>query len=222
MRAVSCKAMLATILASLLLVACETNPSRSDDTSQTQMEGAATGAVLGGLLGLALGGNNKGSAVLVGAALGAGAGYLVGNEVAKRKQKYAREEDFLDSEIASAREYNRTASRYNRQLRGDIAHLDQQTRRLEARYRSGKSSKQELARERDTVQKQIASSKKVYDNLEKEYNVKVEVANERRQKKGNDAYVKKLEHEIAALKKNMDDLQSQSVQLAQIDERLTL
>lgn len=222
MRAVHCKSILSIVIASLLLVACETNPSRSDDATQTRAGGAATGAVIGGLLGLALGGHDKGRAALIGAALGAGAGYLVGDEVAKRKQRYAREEDFLEAEIASAREYNRTASKYNRKLRGDIARLDRQARRLEARYRSGKSSRQELVQERDAVQKQIASSKKVYDNLEKEYKIKVEIANERRQKRGNDAYVKQLEQEIAGLKQNMDELQTQSVQLAQIDERLTL
>ena len=41
-------------------------------------------------------------------------------------------------------------------------------------------------------------------------------------KGGDDIYVQQLEDEISSLKENMDQLQAQSVQLAQIDERLTI
>jgi uncharacterized membrane protein len=215
-------------LAAVLCGGCASSPnqgarSSASDAGRTRTEGAVTGAVVGALLGMALGGDNRGKGALVGAAVGAGAGYLVGNEIAKRKQKYARDEDFLDSEIAVAREYNATARRYNQQLRRDIAALDRKTRLAESRYRAGLTTKDELASQRKEVQKEIAAAKKVHGDLKKEYEIKVEVAKERRARKGgNDPYVKQLEQEIAALKRNMDQLQAQSVQLAQIDERLTL
>ena len=64
---------------------------------------------------------------------------------------------------------------------------------------------------------------KVYEDLKKEYDIKVAVAAERKQVKGgDDIYVQQLEDEISSLKENMDQLQAQSVQLAQIDERLTI
>jgi uncharacterized protein YcfJ len=209
-----------------MLAGCQSNPLSSGDATSadadtTRAQGAGVGALVGGLLGYAITGDAKGA--LIGAAVGGGTGYIVGNEVAKRKQKYASEEDFLDAEIASAREYNATARSYNRQLRNDIAQLEKQTKSLEARYKSGRATKTQMEKERSSVQKQIASSKKVYENLKKEYDIKVAVLEDRRKSKGaGDPYVKQLQNEIASLKKNMDQLEAQSVQLAQLDDRLSV
>jgi hypothetical protein len=230
------KPLFITLLAALLTVGCQSNPSQSDDggydssggtgssqddASRTRTEAAIFGAVIGGLIGGAIG--DDGTGVAIGAALGAGAGYLIGDEVAKRKQKYAREEDFLDAEIASARQYNATTAQYNEKMRGEIAQLDKRTRLLESRYKAGLASRNELESERGNVRKQIASAKKVQDNVKKEYDIKVAVLKEQKQKRGaGSPYVKQLEKEIAELKANMDRLEAQSVQLAQLDDRLTL
>ena len=233
MKTMHCKPVLVTLLAGALLAGCQSNPSQTDegggyttgssstsDTNRTRAEGAIGGAVIGGLLGLAIGGDSKGA--LIGAALGTGVGLIVGNEIAKRKQQYASEEDFLDAEIASAKEYNATAVAYNNKLRRDIAQLDRDTQRLQSRYKAGLASRDDLANERDSVKNQIASAKKVYENLEKEYEIKVAILEEQKKKGSNTPRVRALEQEIGQLKKNMDQLQSQSVQLAQIDDRLTL
>ena len=237
------KAILATLAACVLAAGCQSNPSKNDDpavsegtseptstsssgspdATRTRTEGAVVGALVGSLLGYALGGDNRTASTLIGAAAGAGVGYLVGNEIAKRKQRYATEEDFLDSEIASAKEYNVTATAYNDQLREDIVQLEKRAGLLESRYRAGLASRDEVQAERASLREQIASSDKIYEGLKKEYDIKVAVAAERKQAKGgDDIYVQQLEEEISSLNEKMDQLQAQSVQLAQIDERLTI
>lgn len=222
------KPLAVCLLAGTLAAGCQTSPSQNDtggsatsDSTRTKTEGAVAGALIGGLLGYAIGGDSKGA--LIGAAVGGGTGFLVGNEIAKRKQQYANEEDFLDSEIASAKEYNETTRAYNTKLKGEIAQLDRDTKLMESRYRAGLASRDEVIREREKVQEEMASANKLYDDLKKEYEIKTAILDD--QKKGgggSSPQARALEKEIAQLKKNMDQLQSQSVQLAQIDERLTL
>jgi phage tail tape-measure protein len=115
----------------------ESDKELESDQKRTKIEGAAIGALAGGLLGVALGGDSKVAGALIGAAVGAGAGYLVGNEVAKRKAKYASEEDFLDAEIETATEFNQTAREYNEALRVQIAELDVKSQELRTQYEAG-------------------------------------------------------------------------------------
>lgn len=221
--------VIAMAISTLLIMGCQTNPSKPDesaaakDADQTRVEGTVVGALLGGLLGSAVGGEQRGQAALIGAVLGGGAGYLVGNEIAKRKQGYATEEDFLDAEIASAQQQNATAAQYNEQLRIEIAELDHRTQLLESRYRSGLAQASELQDERARVQRQIASSSRLYDDLKQEHEVKVAILSEQQTKSDPDATrVKQLEQEISTLQRNMDQLRASSVELARIDERLTV
>lgn len=233
------RSTLIALFAALLAVGCQSNPNQpdtdyasggtggssiaasdSDDADRTRVEGAVFGALIGGLLGAAIGDDARGAAI--GAVVGAGAGYLIGDEIAKRKQQYAREEDFLDSEIALAREYNASTASYNDRLRADIARLDRRTRLLESRYRAGLASKSELESERRNLQQQIDSANKVHESVKREYEIKVAVLDEQQRKRGADSpYVRQLEREIVELKGNMDRLETQSVQLAQLDDRLT-
>src|SRR6266852_3957822 len=95
------KQIIGVMLSTALLAGCAT------DRGQTQAEGAGVGALggaaLGALTGYALGGA-KGAAIgaAAGAGVGAGAGYVYGTHVANQKEKFAREEDYLDAVINSA------------------------------------------------------------------------------------------------------------------------
>ncbi|NCC94357.1 MAG: glycine zipper 2TM domain-containing protein, partial [Opitutae bacterium] len=73
------KVLVVVLLVFALLPGCAT----MSDQNRTKAEGTGVGAVVGGLLGLAIGG---GRGAAIGAAAGAGLGFLVGNEIAKRKQ----------------------------------------------------------------------------------------------------------------------------------------
>ena len=177
--------------------------------------------MLGGLLGYVLGGDNKKRNVAIGAVLGGVAGYAIGNEVARRKAQYASDEAFLDAEIRQATEFNRTAAQYNEQLRTDIAALDQTSRDLEERHRAGLASKQQLADQSAEVKHKLAETQNVYDTLKKEYDVKVAVYQDQQQtRRPDDAYLALLQQEIRQLENNLEQLRSESIQLAQIDERL--
>jgi uncharacterized membrane protein len=192
----------------------------SDDQTATRVQGSLLGALVGGLIGAAAG---DGKGALIGAAVGAGVGYLAGNEVAKRKAQYAREEDFLDAEIAQAEALNREAVAYNDKLRGQIASLDAESKQLAARYRSGQANRDQLAAQRKTVQERLTKSRQVEDNLRKEHEVKAAVAKEERgQRGGDDPYVKSLEKQVKELQANIDNLHRGSAQLARIDERLSV
>lgn len=201
----------------------ETSTESTSDQKRTRVEGAGIGALVGGVLGYAFGGKNKTKGALLGAVLGAGAGYVVGNEVAKRKQKYATEEEFLDSEIQNATEFNRVARDYNERLRLQIAELDQASVELKSQYETGAASQKDLENKRAEVQTELARSEKFYDQLKKEFDIKIAVYQEQQKKRPqDDAYVAKLEKEVLELKNNLEQLSAESKQLASIDERLTL
>jgi len=74
--------------------------------------GAIAGAVVGGLLGALLGGNNRGGAAAIGAVAGAAVGGAGGYYVAKRKQRYANENERLDSMAADVRVDNQQMAQY--------------------------------------------------------------------------------------------------------------
>lgn len=136
--------------------------------NQTVGEGAVTGAVIGGLAGLALGGRNRAGAAAMGAAaggaLGAGAGYLVARNNLSRSSTEAQFNDAIAqaqdeaSRFQSSAQASRTvadqayadAQRLNGQLRaGQIT---------QAQYRAGVSKYQA---DNDAIQQQITEARKI-------------------------------------------------------------
>lgn len=199
----------------MVLSACATT-----DENRTRGEGAAAGALLGGVLGYLIDGERG---ALVGAALGAGAGLAVGNEIAKRKQAYASTEDFLDAEIARVDEFNRTASAYNAQLRQDLVRLDREAEQLQQRQQAGESLERSLTAKRNEVRSQLARSRDLQKALEEEYAVQVGILEQEKPvRPANDPYIERLEAEVRALARNIEVLGQQTTQMAQIDERLSV
>ena len=210
------KVLVVVLLVFALLPGCAT----MSDKNRTQAEGTGVGAVLGGLLGYAVGG---GRGAAIGAAAGAGLGFLAGNEIAKRKQAYASTEDFLDAEIASTQEFNKTAIAYNAKLSKDVATLEQQSKTLRAQYDKGAVDKKVLAAKSDELQKKIDASKKLENTLAKELEVQTAIlADEKKTRPAGDQYIVRLEKEVKTLQKNLDKLREGSTQLAQIDQRLSV
>ena len=210
------KVLAVVLLVCALLPGCAT----MSDKSRTQAEGAGVGAVLGGLLGYAVGG---GRGAAIGAAAGAGLGFLVGNEIAKRKQAYASTEEFLDAEISNTQEYNKTAIAYNEKLSQDVAALEKESKALRAQYEKGEVDKKVLAAKSDELQKKIEASKKLEDTLAKELEVQTAIlADEKKTRPADDQYIVRLEKEVNTLQRNLDKLREGSTQLAQIDQRLSI
>ncbi|ADC63561.1 glycine zipper domain-containing protein [Allochromatium vinosum] len=205
------------LLSAALVTGCA---NIQDDQKRTQAEGAAAGAVLGALVGYAID-RERGAAI--GALIGGGAGFVVGNEIAKRKKAYANTEDFLNAQIARVAEFNRTTLAYNDKLHREIASLDRESKRLQAQYKSGAVKKQTLVSKRNALNEKIAGSKKLEQTLVQEQQVQSQIlADERKTRPANDPYIRKLEHEVKTLQGNIDTLRSNNTQLAQIDPRLSV
>ncbi|MBK1655433.1 glycine zipper domain-containing protein [Allochromatium vinosum] len=205
------------LLSAALVTGCA---NIQDDQQRTQAEGAAAGAVLGALVGYAID-RERGAAI--GALIGGGAGFVVGNEIAKRKKAYANTEDFLNAQIARVAEFNRTTLAYNDKLHREIASLDRESKRLQAQYKSGAVKKQTLVSKRNALNEKIAGSKKLEQTLVQEQQVQSQIlADERKTRPANDPYIRKLEHEVKTLQGNIDTLRSNNTQLAQIDPRLSV
>lgn len=212
--------ILKTIVVIAVICALLPGCATMSDQNRTRAEGAGVGAIVGGLLGYAVGG---GRGAAIGAAVGAGAGFLVGNEIAKRKQAYANTEDFLDAEITNTQEYNRTALAYNQKLSQEIAVLEKESTALRAKYDKGKADKKTLTAKREQLQKRIDDSNKLEETLSKELEVQTAILEEeRKERPANDQYIARLEKEVAALQKNLDQLRDGSSQLARIDQRLSV
>lgn len=215
-----------TILVLLCLVAggC----ASTSDQTKTKAGGTALGAVLGGVLGYAIGGK-EGAAI--GAVVGGGAGFLAGNVVAKRKAQYADREDFLDAEIVRVAEFNETTRTYNVKLREDIQVLTLESEQVRANYAEKREQKKEVEKTRADVQKRIKNAEELRKDLNQELEVQTAILEEERkiqeqakeQPKDQDkARLATLENEVEELRANIAQLQEGTVQLAGIDERLSI
>lgn len=217
------------LLSSVLAAGCVSNPTVDEpaagttvqtDSQRTRTEGAVLGGLLGGLIGLATG-DEKGAAI--GAVLGAGAGYLIGSEVAKRKEQYASTEAFLDAEIARTAEFNQTARAHHGRLREEIAALDRETLELEARYRQGSATRAQLSKKKGDLDARLAKNREFEEVLQKEYELNAEIlAAERPSRPPNDPYLSRLQKENDDLRVQIEQLREGSSQLAEINERLSV
>jgi chromosome segregation ATPase len=217
------------VLSGLLLAGCVSNPAVDEptagttvqsDSQRTKTEAAVLGGLLGGLIGLATG-DEKGAAI--GAVLGAGAGYVIGSEVAKRKEKYASDEEFLDAEIARTAEFNETARAQHGRLRKEIAALDRETLELQAQYRQGNATRAQLSEKKRDLDARLAKNREFEGVLEKEYELNAEIlAAERQSRPQDDPYLSRLEKENDELRMQIEQLREGSNQLAEINERLSV
>lgn len=209
---------LAVIMA-LSISGCASNEPM-DDQTQTKSEGTVVGTLLGGALGYAIDGKHGAA---IGGLLGAGAGYVVGNEVAKRKKQYANNEDFLDGEIAYVSKYNKNAAQYNSRLAKRIKKLNGRVASLKSWYKKGKLGQSELRKERKNVQAQLEKSRQLLADMKKEYKVNLGIiAQQKKSANSEDPSIRRLENEVATLRRNIANLEKNTQQLASIDERLSV
>lgn len=183
------------------LSGCATNPDgTTNDQQATVAQGAVFGAIVGGLLGAAVS-DNRGRGALIGAAAGGLIGAGIGSSIAERKAQYANEEDFLVAEIRRNQEFIQEADAQNRQLYQEIAQLDRESQRLARQYRAGKASRDALARQKATVEKQLAKAKQINSLAEKQLADAEQVHQESQRQRGSqDQYTRQLESNLVELK----------------------
>lgn len=217
------KCLIAVIVAGSLLPGCATNPDGTmSDRQQTVAEGAVVGAVLGGLLGAAVS-NNKGTGALVGAAAGGLIGAGIGSSIAERKAQYATEEDFLIAEIQRNQEFIQEADGQNRQLYQEIAQLDRESRRLEREYRAGKASRNALASQKASLEKQLTKAKQINSLTEKQLADANQVYQESRQKRGpQDKYTQQLESNVVKLKETRQQSNQNVASLQRVYDSMSI
>ena len=181
-----------------------------DDQDRTKAEGAGVGAVLGGLIGLAVGGK-KGAAI--GAVLGAGAGVFVGGEVAKRKQQYASTEEAIAGEMQQTEIFTQSVRAENHQLEQDIDIYNEQIASLNANIQSGKESRSSLTTQKNKMQARHNAAKKSLSAVQNELQVVRTLHQEFQTDRGDSAELQewqgkigKLEKEKSILKENIDTL----------------
>lgn len=197
-----------------------------NDATRTKTEGALVGAGVGGgvgaLVGTAIGGNATGALIGggIGAILGSLTGLAAGNYVADKKAEYASREEWLDACIEEARKSNQAAVEYNAKLSKEIKELDKRCTKLAADFKRQQAKRETLLAEKATIDKQQKAVEAGIKSLEERSAKQKAVAQDARSGKNTteadimDAEVKKLETQIAELKKHNQKLASISVRMA--------
>jgi uncharacterized protein YcfJ len=178
------------------------------DSQRTKAEGTGIGVLGGALLGAAIGGR-RGAAW--GAALGGAAGYAYGSHVANEKAKYARKEDWLDACISSARKVNNSTRSYNAKLSRKIT----DTKRLVSLYKQNKISKSKLHAQKQLIDNERRTANKMLKNAQNELKAQQGVLRDAK-RMGKNAEARRLEQEIAIMKKENRKLKNQTNTLASL------
>jgi len=178
------------------------------DSQRTKAEGTGVGVLGGALLGAAIGGR-RGAAW--GAALGGAAGYAYGSHVANEKAKYARKEDWLNACVSSAQKVNRSTRSYNAKLSRKIA----DTKRLVRLYKQNKISKSKLRAQKQIIDSERKTANKMLKNAQNELKAQQGVLRDAK-RMGKNAEARRLEQEIAIMKKENRKLKNQTSTLASL------
>lgn len=127
-----------------MLAGCVSNPNQqtrssapATDGTKTRTQGAVAGAIVGGVLGRLVGKDDKSTAmgVLIGGVLG----YGLGDHVAKRKEAYEKEEDYLNAVADNANRVAADTDAYNKALKQEISRLLEAEKELKSQQVAAKS-----------------------------------------------------------------------------------
>jgi outer membrane lipoprotein SlyB len=183
-----------------------------NDQTATQMEGTLAGAGLGAVLGGLIGGRDG---ALWGAGLGAGAGFLVGNEVASRKQAYTSQEALIAGETQRVATLVQEIENTNAVLRQDIASYNAQISSLKARMQRDSSAKEKLRQQKATVDKRHQQAKKSLQTVENELKTAETLHADSKKQSG-----KKNANELKAWESRINSLRTQKVKLEKNTQQL--
>ncbi len=182
------------------------------DGRLAQGQGTAIGALLGAGLGYAIGGEQG---AVWGAGIGGAAGFAYGSQIAQKKAKYASIEQFMQAQIADARDHNQAIVSYNRSLERRIASL-------ESRAKAAKSSgnKAAITSIRSEVSQLQKEAKGTQTSLGKQTGYFEAVAADPEARKTSQA--SSLDSLANQMRANEKDITTSSRRLAQLDKQLTL
>jgi len=228
---------LAAIVVLFLLSGCAAtngspdSASTTDDAVRTKQEGAAFGALLGGLVGAAAGAllvkNNRGQGAAIGLGVGAlggaAAGYMYGTTVAERKQQYANEESRLDGEITVLQNYNSTLDKRNIASQEKIKALQKRVADLQSQSDSLRKAAYLSSNEQQTLKDSLQTNEKDIATYNQEL-IALEEYKQELSKQGGQSQpqLASLQNEINLLRDNIGNLDSNNKQMAKLTENLSL
>ena len=148
----------AGLIGALLVSGCS-----SDPTTRSTQEGAAVGAVAGGVI-CAFARCSRDTAIAavgLGAVAGGAIGYSLANNIEQRRKALAGRENDLDARLTQVRGANGDLEKYNARLNEDV-------RQAEARIDKGQQSAGQLAKEREDLDGRIRTANTQLAAAEKE------------------------------------------------------
>ncbi len=177
--------------------------------STTEGQGAALGSLAGlGIGALACKGKDQAKCMAAGAVIGGGLGYAAGTVVAERQKQYANDEDFFDAQITQTAQLNRKLASDNSSLRASIKSDQRQLSSLNAKYKKGQATGDQLTAAKSSLDQKRLASEKSYNAAKQELEVQKTVLADMKKKGASQAgRVKKMEKEVVNLQKQVDDLQ---------------
>jgi|WetSurMetagenome_2_1015567.scaffolds.fasta_scaffold07774_3 hypothetical protein len=192
-----------------------------DDQTSTQMEGTLAGAGLGAALGGLIGGRDG---ALWGAGLGAGAGFLLGNEIAARKQSYASQEALIAGETQRVTNLVQELENTNAILRQDIASYNAQISSLKTQIQRDSSAKEQLRQQKVTVDKRYQQAKKSLQVTENELKTAETLHADTKKQSGgkNVNELKVWENRINSLRTQKVKLEKNTQQLQSVSNSIAL
>jgi len=214
------------LLVTGLLAGCAGLSDTQRTTTESTLLGTGAGAAVGAGVGALVGGG-RGAAIGagVGGVVGAGAGYAWGSHVASKRADYARQEEYVEALLASARETQEQTRQYNAALTGDIQRLDRETARLVQQYQQRRLAKSALQRSQQATAAKLAEAEQQLHHVETEIDIQHRALQHEptltRPTQG-PSQVQALHTEIRQLERQRDVLAQQVQTLASINARLAV
>ncbi|NKC21224.1 hypothetical protein CWC29_020805 [Pseudoalteromonas sp. S4498] len=203
------------LVAASIMTALLSGCAMTDDT-KTRAEGASTGALIGGALGLVLGDNKQ--AAMIGALIGAVAGDLYTKSVVKKKQDYANTELYMQDVIKGAQEKLIAAKNEREKIHLEIEGYTAQLESIEAESQKRSAEYSGLETQKDSLSKAVSKSAKLVEILTEEIQYQKDVLAQERET----VSVQLASHSetvIQQLLAEKNELELMQAQLASLDRR---
>lgn len=188
--------------------------------TRTALEGLGGGAAIGAALGAiaaAATGQDIAAGAAIGAVIGGAGGLAYGTYVANQKEKYAKEEDYLEACSLEAMRYNREARATNQALVKYVAEAKQRIEVLREQIRADATNKKIAEKEAGKLQKKRAELDKMISNFEGQVNAQEKAiagASSQSQK------CTELQQNVQVTREELDKLRQQREELVNLTTKM--
>ncbi len=191
-----------------------------NDQTRTRVEGTLLGAATGAVIGNLIGDDTK--STLLGAAIGGGVGYLVGDEIAKRKKSYATQEDLIENESKRAAKLVDEVKQVNQKLNSELKSMQSQVALLVAQEKQGKAQKAALEASKVRVNQRYSEAKQALEAVNKEIEISDSLYQDSKTQSKSASKLQTWENRINALKQEKVALQKHTNQLEAVSQAVNL